>query len=108
MLHVSTFWLGNVTSVNPTKTNLYTVPTGYRAVLRSIAARNLNGSASQSFYVFINGTIIHSELLTSGGSSGGSTDWLPWIVFDEGQTLQMAASTSTGFGVVAGGSLYTI
>jgi hypothetical protein len=107
-LHAIQLYQGNVVSVNPTRTNLYTVPAGRRIIVRSVASRNLNGGSSQAFYVYVNATVVYTVLATSGGSSGGSNEFRPWLVLGPGDILGAAAATSTGFGVVASGSTYTI
>jgi hypothetical protein len=108
LLHVTQLFTGNVVTANPTFTNVYTVPAGDRVVLRNLQARNLNGGASQTIYVELNAILIFTALLTSGGSSGGSISQNFWVVMNPADVLKIAASTTTGFGVVVSGSLYTI
>lgn len=107
LLHVMQFWAGNVTSVNPTKTTLYTVPAGYRAVVRRVSGRNLAGVA-RAGYVYLNGTLVHTLAAGAGGSSSDSPDWATWQVLTPGQLIQMSCEASTGFGVIVSGSLYFI
>lgn len=108
LLHVLQFYAANVTTVNPTFTTAYTVPAGDRIVLRSIAVRNLNGAAGVTVYVKVAGVLVKSIVLTTGGTSGDSSEWRPWIVATPGQTIQLAVSGATGVGAVVSGSLYTI
>jgi hypothetical protein len=59
-------------------------------------------------YVWVNGVLVHSLVCTTGGSSGDSPEWRPWVVLTPGQTIQMAVSAAAGVGCVISGSLYTI
>lgn len=108
LLHATQLFVGNVITANPTFTTCYTVPAGDRIILRSIAYRNLNGSTVQSLYVKIGGTVVWTAAVAAGGTSAGSGEWRPWIVCPPGQTIQLAASTTTGFGILISGSIYTI
>lgn len=87
---------------------MYTVPAGDRIILRSIAARNLSGSAGVTWYVYIGSTIIFTNVLTTGGSAGGSFEWRPWVVLGPTQTIEMAVSAAAGISCVVSGSIYTI
>lgn len=102
------FFAGSVTSVNPTRTTLYTVPAGDRIVIRNLAARNLNGSSATTVILWVANALVFTVSLTTGGTAGDHISQNLWIVATPGQTIQMAASNSTGFGIVVSGSLYTI
>lgn len=108
LLHVTPLWNGNVTSVNPAKTALYTVPAGDRVVVRQVLVRNLDASTGRSFFIYVDTTIVATLVATSGGSAGGTVLFQPWIVLGPGQVLNGASQVATGFGVNVGGSLYTI
>lgn len=107
-LRTTQFFAANVLTVNPVKTTAYTVPTGRRIIVRSIAARNLNGSTGQTFYVLVAGVLVFSYVLGAGSLSTGSYEWRPWLVLDEGDSLQLAVSNASGVGFVVGGSSYFI
>lgn len=102
------FYVANVVAVNPTFVTAYTVPAGDRIVLRSIAVRNLNGSGGVTWYVRLAGVVVFTGVLASGGTSGGSAEWRPWIVMTPGQKIELAVSATPGVGAVVSGSLYTI
>jgi hypothetical protein len=108
LLHVMQFYAANVTTVNPTRTTCYTVPAGDRIVVRSFAVRNLSGTAGMTVYIWINGVVVHTIFLTTGGTAGDSSEWRPWLVLTPGQTIQMAVSAAAGVGAIVSGSLYTI
>lgn len=99
---------GNVVTVNPTKTTCYTVPTGYRVITRSIAVRNLSGTVGMSAYVWMNGILVHTFVLTTGGTAGGSDEWDTWSVLTPGQKIEMAVSAAAGVGCIISGSIYFI
>lgn len=104
MLHATQFWQGSVTSINPTKTALYTVPAGYRIIVRSMAVRNLTSSGSNNFYFFVNNVIVWSVTLAQAGNG----EWRPWLVAGPGDVINAAVSASAGCSGVLSGSLYTI
>lgn len=108
LLHVTPLFNGNVTSVNPSLTNLYTVPAGDRVVVRQVLVRNLTAGTGETFYLYVDSTLVASLVATSGGSAGGTVLFQPWIVLGPGQVLKGAASVAAGFGVNVGGSIYTI
>jgi hypothetical protein len=108
LLHATQLFNGTITTVTPTFTTAYTVATGYRVILRSVAVRNVSTTLSCTVYVQINGVTVFSTVLGTAGSSTGSFEWRPWIVVGPGQTIKLAASMSTGYGVTVSGSIYTI
>lgn len=106
LLHASVFYTGNITTVNPTFTTIYTVATGQRIILRSVAYRNLAPSAAHTLYLEIDSTLVWSTSIVGGALGAG--EFRPWIVVGPGSVLKMAADASSGFGVVVSGSIYTI
>jgi hypothetical protein len=108
LLHVTQLARQNVTTVNPVFTTIYTVPAGDRIVLRSIAVRNLSGSAGVTWYVEIDTVVVFTNVLGVGSVNAGSYEWRPWIVLGPGQLLKVAVNAAAGIGLVASGSLYTI
>jgi hypothetical protein len=99
---------GNITSVNPAVTNVYTVPAGDRIVVRDITVQNLSDTVANSFYVYVAGTWVWQVVLGTSSSSTGKAEIKPWWVMTPGQVLALAVSHSSGVGVVVSGSLYTI
>jgi hypothetical protein len=104
LLHASQFYLGLVTTVLPTKTLAYTVPTGKRIIVRSIAVRNNSGSVTTSAYFFTTDILIWSVPLAGGGNA----EFRPWLVLGPGDTLKAAVSVSSGVNFLMSGSLYDI
>lgn len=108
LLHVAKLFTGNVASVYPVKTVAYTVPAGFRIVLRSVAFRNLSGGVGVQAYVLIDGFFVWTAILTAGSTSGGSQEWRPWVVAEAGSQVQLAVSATPGVGCAVSGSLYFI
>lgn len=108
-LRATQFFIGNVTTVAPVNTNVYTVPAGHRIILKSIAVRNLNPSAGVTWFVVIDSTLVFTNLLGPGStSSSGSFEWRPWIVIGPGSVLKLTCSASTGIGCVVSGAYHYI
>lgn len=108
LLHATQLYVGNVTSVNPTKTLAYTVPAGMRIILRSVDMRNLLGTGGQTGYVYLAGVLAFSRVLTTGGSAGSDVEVRPWIVLTPGQQIQLACTNAAGIAFLVSGSIYTI
>lgn len=108
LLHALNLFLGNVASVYPATTTVYTVPAGDRIILRSVAVRNLSGSVGVQVYVLVDGIFVWTGILTPGSTSGGSQEWRPWVVVGPGSVIKMAVSATPGAGAAASGSIYTI
>jgi hypothetical protein len=107
LLHVMQFAKQTVTAVSPSFATLYTVPAGDRIVVRSAVVRNL-ALTTQQFSLYVDGIVVKTWNLPSGGGSTGSDEWRPWMVCTPGQVIQARAATASGFNIVLSGSLYTI
>jgi hypothetical protein len=107
-LRATQLYVGNVTTVNPVKTTLYTVAAGKRVILKSVQARNLYTGGTNTFYLFVATYLVWSYVLAAGGSAGSNFELRPWIVINPGQTLQAAVTNATGAGLVVSGSLHYI
>jgi len=107
-LRATQFFHANVSTVNPAKTTAWTVPAGRRIIVRSVAMRNLSLGVTQTLYVLVGGIVVKSQIITPPGSSGDSVEWRPWIVVDEGETLQLTVGTAGSVGVVVSGSNHFI
>ena len=108
LLHAKQLFSGAVTSVNPTLTTAYTVPAGFRIIIRSAAWRNKRTSGTNDVYVYVNGVLIWHVLLATAGTSGDQQEWRPWVVAEPGQLVQVAVSNSAGANLVLSGSIYYI
>lgn len=106
LLHSTLFYRGVVTILNPATILAYTVPAGYRIVLRSVSAQNQGSTPTVLGFVRISGVFVHQFNLTGAGTSGGYAEWRPWIVAGPGDTINLSTSGSPGIGFVISGSLY--
>lgn len=108
LLHVDSLFIGNVTSIYPATTTVFTVPAGDRIVLRSIAVRNLAGSSSVAVYVTVDGIFVWTANLTGASGPGGMAEWRPWLVAGPGSVIRMAVNVAPGVGAAVSGSIYFI
>jgi hypothetical protein len=89
-------------------TTIYTVPAGFRVVLRTILWRN-QAATTNLVYLRLNNTLtIFSLNLGASGASGGSPQSDFWVVLQPGHTLQLATTAAAGFNAVVSGSIYSI
>lgn len=104
LLHATQLYLGVITSVDPTKTLTYTVPSGDRVILRSVAVRNGSGSTAVQTYIYLNTVRIWSTAL----AGGGNFEWRPWLVLNPGDQINASVSAAAGASFAISGSVYYI
>lgn len=91
-------------------TNLYTVPTGHRIILRSVQVLEVSGVATD-VQLRLSGVGTFLLLKCQAYPNGGAVQIAqPWIAFDQGQTLQIARVTgaTAQLVVILSGSLLFI
>lgn len=108
LLHASQLYLGDVTTGYP-GIKAYTVPAGYRLILRSVTCRNRNGAANIA-YVTINSTHnIASQALAAAGAVDGWKELILWVVLNPADELWLGSQlTSLGIAFTASGTLYYV
>lgn len=104
MLHVTQFFQGDVTAGLSTANVVYTVPTGYRIVIRYIHAHSHDGGSARQFVIRLNGLAVRSTSVPAGGDF----EWTPWYVLNAGQTIDLRFAVATGAAVEVAGSLYFV
>ena len=106
-LRVTQFFRGVV--VGNGGTSAYTVPAGYRIVLRSAIFKNESGAAAGGSLWLSGASRIMFQNLAAAGSPGDTVEWRPWLVIGAGQTITVTISpVGAHVDVVLGGSLYFI
>lgn len=109
LLHRLRAYYGVVTAVNPTFFSAYTVPSGYRYVIKAVTVRNLDGTSSRTVYLRINNVLIWSAILAAGGASGSFVEWDTDVVVHEGDVIDVAISGGTaGTAFTISGSIYSV
>lgn len=107
LLHATHLYEGNITTTSGTQV-LYTVPAGYRVIIRSVILRNAAGSTN-SVNILVDSTwAAYFVSLPAGGTAGSSNEWRPWLVLGPGQTIGGRVSVATGCNCIISGSIYTI
>ena len=100
--------LGAAYSLGTGTTVLYTVPAGYRTILKSIVIHN-NAAAAQQPYVGSkhSGTYVWEArvALTANGTVGDTAYIAPWIVLNPGDTLQVVPGAASINIVLSGAEL---
>ena len=90
------------------QTTLYTVPTGYRTIVKSILVTNLDTTARVVIFAIKSGS---TELATfnvnvaASPAAGHAVMTLPWVVLNEGQTLAAQTNGGTSRLVISGSEL---
>jgi len=105
LLHATPLYVGSIGSGS--YVTAYTVPTGYRVILREIVAYNTTGTATVVLSA-IDGTAFDNTTLAVSGAAGSSFTHNYWIVLGPGQTIQFATGGSRTVDFVVSGSIYTI
>lgn len=108
LLHRIRAYYGHVTNVNPSFLNAYTVPSGYRFVIKTVTLRNVDSSSGRTGYVQVNGVLVFSVILAAGGATGSFYEWDTDVVIHEGDIIQLAGSGSAGINFTVSGSIYSV
>lgn len=108
LLHAKQLYTGLVVAVNPTFLSAYTVPAGFRIILRSVVVRNKLTTASNHVYIEVAGNFVWTKVLAAGGTSGDQDQWQTWVVAEPGQVIGAAVSNATGVWVTISGSIYYV
>lgn len=100
--------LGINGSIGTGGNNIYTAPTGYRAIVKSIWLES-NHSATQRIVVSIwnSGSQIWAAAVTLGASASATESMLltPWVVLMPGDTLNIKPLLGSCQAVVSGAEL---
>jgi hypothetical protein len=88
---------------------LYTVPTGYRTIVKEIVTTNTDSAARTNVFALFDGStrlmlfILH---LAASGAAGETVVQDLWLVLDEGQKLSAQTSGGTSRLIVSGAELF--
>jgi len=107
LLHAKPLYKGRVTAVGAW-TDLYTVPSGDRVILRNLVGRAEGNSSNVDAYFRISGQQFVHLVLTPDGTAGNNYDLTEWLVMDQNDVLSVYQTGTNGLWVIASGSLYTI
>lgn len=89
-------------------TDLYTVPTGKRLIVKHVTVLEATGSSCDAqLRSSVVGTVYVWHLLAYGRAGDAAADSF-WIVFDAGQKVQFKRTTSGQVAVTVSGSLHTV
>lgn len=105
-VHSTKFFLGTITDA--TQTNLYTVPTGYRAVIKAINVQNTAGTSCFCSMRVDTAAGIFAVTVPAQSGTNGVYQWNGWIVIDAGQVINGHAATGKTLSVSVAGYLYPL
>jgi hypothetical protein len=89
-------------------TNIYTVPAGHKAILKSITLLEVSGvSCIVNVRLSAFGTW-YAQILSAYGSAGMGIENRMWVVLEAGQVLQFNRSNAGQITYTVNGSLMTI
>lgn len=107
LLHAIQMFVGSITTVNPTLTTVYTVPAGFRVILREVTVRN-KATVAANALLSVNTTIVRTFVMGAGSSATDSAEARFWIVLAPGDTVKLTGTQAAGFGTCVSGSIYSI
>jgi hypothetical protein len=107
LLHVTQLYAGLVTHLG-SPLALYTVPAGYRVVLRDVELTNHASVAQGCDIAAPMPVLARTQSLGSSSSSSASFTWSPWIVLGPGDQIGADVGNSGGVYMVFSGSIYFI
>lgn len=95
--------LGKSTAVGTSLVTLYTVPTGRRTILKSVAVINLNGAAVR--IVMRLAGVYQTMHLAAATAAGESQEFSCWIVLNAGDKVEVSTSAATAYAIASGSEL---
>ena len=100
--------LGLGTSLGTGTHDLYTVPAGYRTIVKSLVLWNRFGTAQRVVVGILSGSTLLADFVVvlAATSNAAETNVLqPWIVMEAGQKIQVAPQGGTVDAIVSGAEL---
>ena len=100
--------LGIANPVTTAGNNIYTVPAGHRAIVKSIYLENLHTAAQRIVINIKSGATTLCQLVTTpgAGASATETSYLNvWLVLEAGQVLQILPLLGNCEAIVSGAEL---
>lgn len=88
--------------------DVYTVPAGKRAILKSINGFNVSGSGNRLWVSVHGAPYLQLLVLGAAGTDAGSVDKQPWIVLEPLQVLSLELASASAVDVVLSGSVHFI
>lgn len=95
--------LGKSTSIGTSLVVLYTVPTGRRTIVKSVAVINTNGAAQRITMKFAG--VYQTMHLAAATAAGESQEFQCWIVLNAGETLEISTGAATAYAIASGAEL---
>lgn len=102
-LRATQFFDGVITGPGPV--NLYTVPTGFRIILRSINMFNPESTTNPCTVALAGGATLFALTMPIAGTPGSTANLQPWVVVSAGQVLQGYTGSGKHCHIVLSGSL---
>lgn len=87
---------------------LYTVPTGYRAVVKDVLLINQVASSKFVNVLVDNSVEIVAATLAAAGGSGATLHATLWTVLNQGQTIYWGSVAGSNTAIEIGGYLYPL
>jgi hypothetical protein len=88
--------------------DLYTVPSGMRAVIKHVTIQEISGSSCIAQLRLASLSTIYAWNVAAYGGSGMAIAQNFWVVVNAGDKIQFERSTSGDLNVTVSGSLYTV
>lgn len=101
LLRSRQLYKGNLQSTN--WTTIYTVPSGHVIVIRDLSMFNMATGAS-TCWVRVGGVQLLQKSLAAKGQSGADFQWMPWLVVDEGQAVEVAIGSPANCNLILSGT----
>lgn len=105
-LHTAQFYGAGVSGAGPT--TLYTVPAGYRALVKHINVMNNIGTAKNCGMQVDSGPAIFSVTVPAASGVAGLFQWTGFVALNAGQVLRYVGGASANFSVFVSGYLYPL
>lgn len=100
--------LGIGTSLSAAAHDLYTVPAGYRTIVKSIVLWNRFGTAQRIVIGILDGATLKANFVQPLGATSSATELVilqPWIVMIENTKIQVAPQSGTADVIISGTEL---
>lgn len=107
LLHVLQLAALNVTSTTA-HTVLYTVPAGFRVVLRHVTLANRSATGGSAYLFAPDPFEVHRVTLAARSAAGDTADYETWIVLGPGDKIAAIVGTGVQADYVVSGSIYFI
>lgn len=105
-VHTYQFYAGGVTGAGPTV--LYTVPAGYRALLKHVNVMNNIASAKSCAVTVDAAEAVFSVTVPAASGVAGLYQWNGFVALNAAQVLRYVGGSASNFSLILSGYLYPL